>query len=89
MIKRAFMMAAAVLVVACDSGPSQTADNAVGGANVVSFKEAPMTKGTTSLSLDWGSKAQAGQVVIADVLSYGGAKPTIAAHAGWHPIHDD
>jgi len=89
MIKRALMGAAAVFVVACNSGPSQTPENTVGGANVVSFKEAPLKKGTTDLTLDWGSKGQAGQVAIAVVLSYGGSKPTITAPAGWQLIRDD
>ncbi len=89
MIKRALMGAVAFLVVACNSGPSQTPDNSVGGANVVSSKQTPMAKETTSLSLDWGTKAQAGQLAIADVLSYSGKTPTITAPAGWQMIRDD
>jgi hypothetical protein len=89
MIRRALMVAAAAFVVGCNSGPSQTPDNTVGGANIVSSVQAPLKKGATSLSLDWGSKAQAGQVAIADVLSYGGKKPTITAPAGWQLIRDD
>ena len=89
MIRRALMVAAAVFVVACNSGPSQTPENTVGGANVVSSAKTPLTKGASSLSLDWGSKAQAGQVAIADVLSYSGSKPTITAPAGWQQIRDD
>ena len=89
MIKGALMLAAAVLVAGCNSGPSQTADNSVGGANVVSSAKTPMAKATTSLTLDWGSKGQAGQVAIADVLTYGGSGPAIAAPAGWQLIRDD
>lgn len=89
MIKRALMVAAAVFVAACNSSPSQTRENTVGGANVVSSAQTPLTKAATSLSLNWGNKAQAGQVAIADVLSYGGSKPTIAAPAGWQLIRDD
>jgi len=89
MIKRALMVAAAVFIAACNSSPSQTADNTVGGANVVSTTQTPMATATTSLSLDRGSKAQAGRVAIADVLSYGGSKPTITAPAGWQLIRDD
>jgi hypothetical protein len=48
-----------------------------------------MATATTSLTLDWGSKAQPGQVAIAAVLSYGGPKVTIAAPAGWQIIRDD
>ena len=89
MIKLALMLAAGVFVAACNSGSAQTPDNTVGGANVVSFTETPLTKAATSISLNWGSKGQAGQVAIADVLSYGGQKPTITAPDGWQKIRDD
>lgn len=90
MIKRALMAAAAVFAVAaCNFGQNQTMDNTVGGANVVSTAQAPMASATTSLSLDWGTKAQAGQIALADVLSYGGPKPTITAPTGWQLIRDD
>jgi hypothetical protein len=81
-------LAAAVLIAGCNSAPSQTAENTVGGAAVVSSAKAPFKKGTTSLTLDWGSKAKPGQFAIADVLTYGGSKPTITAPAGWQPISD-
>jgi hypothetical protein len=87
--KRSVIGIAAFLIVACNSGPSQTPENTVGGANVVSFKETPLVKGTTSIFLDRGSKGQAGRVAIADVLSYNGAKPTITAPDGWQKIRDD
>lgn len=84
------VLSAVVLVVACKSSRSSgSATNTVGGAGVVSSARAPMATATTSLSLDWGSKAQAGQVAIADVLSYGGSKPTITPPAGWQLIRDD
>ncbi len=89
MIRKALVAIAAVLIVGCNSSPSQTADNTVGGPNLVSTAQTPMKTAATSLSLDWGPKAQAGQVAIADVLSYGGSKPTIAAPAGWQLIRDD
>jgi len=89
MVRRALIAAATVLLIGCNSGPSQSPENNVGGANVVSSAQAPLTKGTTTLSLDWGSKAQPGQVAIADVLTYSGKKPTIAAPAGWQLIRDD
>jgi hypothetical protein len=90
MIQRALMGAAAVFVVACNSGPPPgSATNTVGGADVVSTAQAPMAKETTSLSLDWGKKAQAGQVALADLISYGGSAPTITAPAGWQLIRDD
>jgi len=90
MFKRSLLMAAAIVVlIGCNSGPSLTAENTVGGANVVSTAQAPFANGTTSLSLDWGAKAQAGQVAIADVVSYGGSKIAITAPAGWQLIRDD
>lgn len=90
MIKRVSMLAAvAVLAVACNSGPPGSATNTVGGADIVSSAKAPMAKATTSLSLDWGNKAQPGHVAIADVLTYGGPKATITPPAGWQQIRDD
>src|SRR5579862_2974073 len=90
MIKRALMGAAAVLVVACNSGsPSGSATNTVGGADVVASTQTKMTKETKSLSLDLGKSAQAGQVAIADVITYGGPKVTITAPDGWQLIRDD
>lgn len=89
MIKRVLMVAAVLFVVACNSGPSQTPENTVGGANVVSSSKVPMATATTSLTLDWGTKAQPSQVAIADVLSYGGPKVTITAPNGWQKIRDD
>ena len=89
MIRYALIAVAAVFVVACNSSPSQTPENTVGGANVISSTQAPMATATTSLSLDWGKKGQAGQVAIADVMSYGGSKTTITAPAGWQMIRDD
>jgi hypothetical protein len=94
MIKRALMGAAAIFVVACNSGPNSgpapgSAQNTVGGANVVSSTQAPMAPATSSLSLDWGAKGQAGQVAIADVISYGGPKITITPPTGWQLIRDD
>ncbi len=89
MIRYALIAVAAVFVVACNSSPSQTPENTVGGANVATSAQAAMAKATRSLSLDWGKQGQAGQVAIADVLSYGGSKPTITAPAGWQMIRDD
>ena len=89
MTRYVLIAVAAALMVGCNSGPSQTAENTVGGANVVANTQAPMAKQTTSLSLDWGPKGQAGQVAIADVISYGGPKVTITAPTGWQKIRDD
>ena len=79
MIKRALMLAVAVMVAACNSSPSQTIENTVGGANVVSSAKSPLKMASPNLTLDWGSKGQPGQVAIGVVLTYGGSKPTITA----------
>jgi hypothetical protein len=91
MIKRALMGAAAFLLVACNPGgsPSGSATNTVGGADVVASTQTKMTTATKSLSLDPGKAAQAGQVAIADVITYGGPKVTITAPDGWQLIRDD
>ncbi|MGD0076336.1 MAG: hypothetical protein ABSD31_18675, partial [Candidatus Binataceae bacterium] len=68
--------------------PPESAENTVGGASVGSFAQAPLAKATTSLTLD-SSKAKPDQLGIADVMSYSGAKPNIAAPAGWTLIRDD
>jgi hypothetical protein len=91
MIKRALMGAAAFLLVACNPGgsPPGSATNTVGGADVVASTQTKMTTKTKSLSLDPGKAAQAGQVAIADVVTYGGPKVTITAPDGWQLIRDD
>jgi hypothetical protein len=91
MIKQAIMTAAAFFVVACNSGssPGGSATNTVGGADVISSTQTPTATAASSLSLDWGKKAQAGQVAIADVLTYGGPNTKITAPAGWQKIRDD
>lgn len=90
MIKRALMWAAALLVVACNPGPPPgSATNTVGGADVVASTQTKMTTKTKSLSLDPGKNAQAGQVAVADVITYGGPKVTITAPDGWQLIRDD
>jgi hypothetical protein len=88
MIKRVLILGMAILLAACN-GQQQSADNTVGGANVVSSAHVPLSKATSSLSLDWGKKAQAGQVAIADVITYGGPKLTITAPTNWKLIRDD
>jgi hypothetical protein len=89
MSRFALIAIAAVCIVGCTSSPSQSPENTAGGANVFSSAKTPLTKQATSLSLDWGSAAQAGQVAIADVLSYGGKGTSISAPAGWELIRDD
>lgn len=89
MIRLRLVAVAAIFLAGCTSSPSQTIDNTVGGPNIVSSAKAPFTTGASSLSLNWGPKAQSGQVVIADVITYGGSKPTTTPPAGWRLIRDD
>jgi hypothetical protein len=90
MIRQMLIVFAAVLLVEYSSSPSCGSDaNTAAAASVISYAQAPMTEGTTSLSLAVSPKAQIGQVAIADVLSYGGAQPTISAPDGWQLIRDD
>lgn len=90
MTRYVLIAVAAVFIAGCNSSPPPlSAENTVGGASVVAFTQVPMAQATTSLTLDWGSKGKAGQVAIADVLSYGGSKPKISPPDGWHLIRDD
>jgi hypothetical protein len=90
MIRQTLIVIGAVFLVTYSYSPSSgSGENAVGGPGVVSRAEAPMMKGTTSLSLNVGPSGQTVQLAIADVLSYGGSQPTITAPAGWELIRDD
>src|SRR5258708_3537229 len=82
-------MAALFLVTYISSPSSGSAEITVGGVRVISSAEAPLTKGTVSLSLDVGPNARSGQFAIADVISYNGSQPTINAPDGWQLIRDD
>jgi len=91
MMNRYALIAGAVVFIAgCNSSPPPlSAENTVGGASVVAFTQVPMATATTTLTLDWGAKGKAGQVAIADVLSFSGAKPKISPPDGWKVIRDD
>lgn len=87
-IRYVLLAVASVFIAGCTSGPSQTSENTVGGASVVSSAKAPFKEAATSLILNWGSKAKPGQFAIADVMTYSGSKPKITAPAGWQLISD-
>jgi hypothetical protein len=90
MIRAALIAMAAVFLVTYNCSPSSgSAGNTVARARVISSAEAPLIKGTASLSLDVGPNAQSGQLAIADVISYGGPQPTINPPDGWQLIRDD
>ncbi len=90
MIRATLIGMAALFLVTYISSPSAgSAENTTGGVRVISSAEVPLTKGTTTLSLDVGANAQTGQFAIADILSYDGPQPTITAPVGWQLIRDD
>lgn len=90
MIRATLIAVAAVFLVTYNSSPSfASAENTITADSVVSSAEVPMTKGTTNLSVSLAPNAQIDQIVIADVLSYNGSKPTITAPDGWQLIRDD
>ena len=90
MNRYALIAGAVVFIVGCNSSPPPlSAENTVGGASVAGVMQVPMAQATTNLTLDWGSKGKAGQVAIADVLSFNGSEPKIDPPAGWQLIRDD
>src|SRR5271155_399090 len=88
MMRYTWFIVLAAVIAACNPAPQESNENAVGGASVGSSAQTPMTKAATKITLDT-SKAKPGQLAIADVLSYGGAKPMITAPAGWTLLRDD
>jgi len=90
MIKPTLIAVAAVFLVTYNSSPSSgSAENTVSSGSIISSAETPMTRGTINLSLGVAPNAQLSQIVIADILSYSGSKPTITAPEGWQLIRDD
>jgi hypothetical protein len=87
-MNRATMIAIAAVFLVAYNSSSGSAESTVASARVISSAEAPLTKATTSLSLDLGAQT-AGQFAIAEVLTYGGPQPTITAPDGWVLIRDD
>lgn len=89
MINRALVVAvASILLFGCGSS-ALVPENTVGGPDVVSATQTPMSKETSSLTLDVGKKVKAGQLAIAYVLSYNGNKPKVTPPNGWQLIRDD
>ena len=90
MIRRALIAAAAVFILAHSTGASADAENCPSpGAKIISSSQAPLTKGTTTISLDVSPNAQIGQFAIANVITFGGSEPTITPPDGWQLIRDD
>jgi hypothetical protein len=90
MKRYALTAAFTIFLSACNfSPPSQRAVNTVSGATVNSYELTSLIAGTKNLSLQWDSDGRPGRVVIADVLTYGSGKTSIAPPAGWSLIRDD
>jgi len=49
----------------------------------------PMPMEVASITLNSPSDVQSGQLLIADLMTFGGAAPTITAPSGWQLIRDD
>jgi len=71
------------------ASPAECSQDTGAAVPISSFAQVPPVTNTMSLTLDYGSKAQTGQMAIADVLTYSGASPTITPPEGWTLIRDD
>ena len=90
MIRRTMIAAAAIFILAHSAAASADAENCPSpGAKIISSSQAPLTKGTTTISLDVSPNAQIGQFAIANVITFGGSEPTITPPDGWQLIRDD
>jgi len=80
MVKYVLYVSLAVFLAACnlETEPS-----------VLSYVQTPLTKGTTSLALDWSVLGWPGRFALADVITYSGARPAITAPVGWTLIRED
>ncbi|MGH7814716.1 MAG: hypothetical protein ACREQI_12030 [Candidatus Binataceae bacterium] len=80
----------AILMAGCNFSPTPLRTlNTVGGTRVNSAVESTLMRKTTSLVLKWNSAGQPDRLAIADVITYGGAKPAITPPGDWHLIRDD
>jgi len=82
-------MAAGNVPIAQNSPPLQSLQPPAGDANIAGFMPAPLAKLVTSITLGSGAELRSGQLLIADVMTYGGATPTIEAPSGWQLVRDD
>jgi hypothetical protein len=83
-------MLLAVMLAACETPPPpQTAENTVGGANVKASLRSPFTKSATSLALDLPPQAVPGDLVIVDLISYGGPTLAITPPSGWDMVREE
>jgi len=72
-----------------NSASEQGEESPLGSARVAGFTEIPMVKMATDLTLTSAPAARSGQLLIADLMTFGGKAPTIEAPEGWQLIRDD
>ena len=83
------LIAAGDFVLAHSSPAQQTNESLPGGARVAGVTEIPMVEMVTELAMASAPAARPGQLLIADLMTYGGKMPTIEAPVGWELIRDD
>ncbi|MGH7814724.1 MAG: protein O-mannosyl-transferase family [Candidatus Binataceae bacterium] len=59
------------------------------GDGIVYVSTQPLAMGAKKLALKWPPSVRPGQLAVADVLSYSGAKPSITPPPGWTLIRED
>ena len=82
-------MVLSVLVSACNTFPSASKQNTVGGASISSVTQIPMSAHTKTMTLEPLTRPTDGQFAIADILTYAGERPTTTTPPGWKVIRDD
>jgi len=98
---RTVMAGAGDILLGCTSPALDTQRVPLDGAKVVAVAQTPMEvdssattdtpmpKEVASITLNLPAQVQSGQLLIADLISLGGAGPTITAPSGWQLIRDD
>jgi len=82
-------MAAGGILLASNSTTLQTTKTPLGGASIVGSSAAPLAMAVTSLTLGAGPQVKQGELLIADIITYGGSAPAIEAPPGWQLIRED
>ncbi len=98
---RSSMASSQDIILTCTSAALDSQRVPVDGAKVVgvtqtsmaldqtSTTQTPMPQEVSSIALNTPTDAQSGQLLIADLMTFGGAAPTITPPAGWQLIRDD
>lgn len=83
------LIAASDFLVGRSSPSEPSAESPVGAARVAGFAETPMVNMVRQLTLESVPATRRGQLLIADLMTYGGEALAIEAPAGWELIRDD